>query len=74
MSSPKAYIIECAEFCFSPDDALALEGDDQFNTVLLTEQLSAIRLHKIVPKIETGRLEYTFKNNVQSEETLDKIK
>lgn len=74
MSSPKAYIIECAEFCFSPDDALALEGDDQFNTVLLTEQLSAIRLHKIGPKIETGRLEYTFKNNVQSEETLDKIK
>ena len=66
-----------AEYCFTPDEALALEGDNQFNTVLLTEQLAAIKLHKITPqelKPKWGQLEYTFQNNVHSEEAKNGVR
>ena len=29
--NPKEYIMFCAEYCFTPEDALALEGDNLFN-------------------------------------------
>ncbi len=58
---PKAYITECAEFCFTPEDALALEGDNSFDTVALQEQLSNILIHKVGPRPEAGYLEYKFK-------------
>lgn len=59
-----------AEYCFTPDEALALEGDNQFNTVLLTEQLTAIKLHKLTPpdlQPKFGQLEYSFQDNIHSE-------
>ena len=37
LSNPKNYIIECAEYCFNPEDALALEGDNIFNTEILAD-------------------------------------
>ena len=61
LDDPKAYITECAEFCFTPDDALALEGENQFDSIALQEQLTNIILHKIGPHIEKGFLEYTYK-------------
>ena len=61
IADPKGLMLYSAEYCFTPDEALALEGDNQFNTVLLTEQLAAIKLHKITPqelKPKWGQLEY----------------
>lgn len=74
LANPKDHLIECAEFCFTPDDALALEGDNQFNTVLLSEQLANIKLHKIGPHIDVGQLEYNFTNNVHTEEAIDSVR
>lgn len=34
----KEYIMFCAEYCFTPEDALALEGDNLFNRELLANQ------------------------------------
>ena len=53
----------CAEYCFTPEDALALEGDNMFNRELLANQKAAIELHKKGPTPIKGYLEYKFKNN-----------
>lgn len=56
-------LLYSAEYCYTAEEALALEGDNQFNTVLLSEQLANIRLHKKTPeqfKPQHGRLEYLF--------------
>jgi hypothetical protein len=77
IADPKGLMLYSAEYCFTPDEALALEGDNQFNTVLLTEQLAAIKLHKITPqelKPKWGQLEYTFQNNVHSEEAKNGVR
>lgn len=74
ISDPKAHLIECAEFCFTPEDAFALEGDNQFNTILLAEQLAAIKLHKQGPHIQTGNLEYVFRDGKHVEEAIEKVK
>ena len=62
-SNPKQMLIKCAEQCWYPEEALALEGDDRFNTALLTEQKTRIVNFNRRPKEFTpryGRLEYTF--------------
>ena len=63
LSDPKEYMKACAEYCFTPEDALALEGDNQFNTVLLSEQLANINLHKMGPTLEVGRLRFRYKDS-----------
>lgn len=74
LDDPQAYMTECAEFCFTPDDALALEGDNDFDTVLLQEQLSNIILHKVGPRFEPGYLEYKFKGNEHRPENITGFK
>ena len=74
LSDPKEYAIKCAEWCFNPDEALALEGDNDFDTAILQEQLSTIVLHKLGPKPETGFLEYTFKNSEHKTENINGFK
>ena len=64
MSDPKGLLIYSAEYCFTPEEALALEGDNQFNSSLLAEQKSIIHIHKIDPpygKVETGPLDYAYR-------------
>lgn len=73
LGDPKAYLIYCAEFCFNPEEAFAFEGDNQFNTVLLAEQQTAIKVHKIGPKIEIGNLEYKFRDNKHVEEMVENV-
>lgn len=73
LGTPKNYLREKAEFCFTPEDAFAFEGDNQFNTVLLAEQQAAIKLHKLGPKILSGDLEYRFKDNKHSDEFIEKV-
>lgn len=74
VENPKEYITFKAEYCFTPDDALALEGDNIFNTELLAEQKALIELHKQGPKPEAGFLDYKFKNGIQSEENKEGFK
>lgn len=60
-NDPKKYIIHCAEYCYTPEEALALEGDGRFNTELLTQQKSNIVNLKLTPQQYTpirGTLEY----------------
>ena len=33
----EAYIIYCAEYCFTAEEALALEGTNKFNKVLISD-------------------------------------
>lgn len=73
IGTPKNYLREKAEFCFTPEDAFAFEGDNQFNTVLLAEQQAAIKLHKIGPEIHIGDLEYKFRDNKRVEEAVDGV-
>ena len=60
---PKELVVYCAEFCYNGEEAFSLEGDNKFNKINIAEQLAEIRVLKRCPKIETGILDYTFKNN-----------
>lgn len=62
-SDPQALFIYSAEYCFTIEEALQLEGADVFGSVALSEQLININVHKIEPpqgKIQTGFLEYIY--------------
>ena len=72
MGDPKGLLIYSAEYCFTPEEALALEGDNQFNSSLLAEQKSLIHIHKVDPpygKIETGNLDYAY-NGAHTKENI----
>ena len=63
-------VIFSAEYCFTPEEALDLEGDNKFNTELLSEQLARINIHKELPPdgaIQSGHLDYTFKGERKDE-------
>ena len=60
-SDKKAYLIYCAEYCFTPDEALQMEGTNKFNKVLLSEQLTKIRLFHQGQKIENGDFQFLYK-------------
>lgn len=79
-ATPKKLLLHCAENCWYPEEALALEGDDRFNTALLTAQKQVIVTHKNVPeqyKPKYGRLDYSFRdgkveeNNIQGIEFME---
>ncbi len=72
LRDPKAYLIQCAEFCFTPDEAFSLEGDNIFNKVLLADQLTSIRLGNC-PTIEHGTLEYQFKGGIVQENMIQGV-
>lgn len=63
---PNALLLYSAEYCFTAEEALAMEGQNDFNTVLLSEQLASIRLHKQTPeefKPKVGDLVFNFTDN-----------
>lgn len=63
VNSPKDLITFSAEFCYNPEEAFNLEGDNKFNKVNIAEQLAQIRVLKKTPHINIGILDYIFKNN-----------
>lgn len=63
VNSPKDLITFSAEFCYNPEEAFNLEGDNKFNKINIAEQLAQIRVLKKTPPIETGNINYLFKNN-----------
>lgn len=62
ITDPSVLIKEKAEFCYCPEEALILEGDNQFNRELLVEQIANIEIHKTVEKPFKGRLFWGFKD------------
>ena len=73
IDSPKELITFAAEYCYNPEEAFNLEGDNKFNKVNIAEQLAQIRVLKKCPKIEAGRLEYIFKNNIHTQQNVTGI-
>ena len=73
-SNPKALIDFMAEFCYNAEEAFNLEGDNKFNKVNIAEQLTNIRALKKCPTIETGFLEYKYKESAHIEQNLDGFK
>lgn len=71
---PKALITYSAEYCYNAEEAFSLEGDNKFNKVNIAEQLTKIRVLKQCPKIETGFLEYKFKDGKHIEQNIDGFK
>ena len=57
-TDPKAFIEYASEYCFTPEDALIRQGENQFNQALLANQLADMMIHKITPKPHTGFLSY----------------
>lgn len=71
---PEALVTYCAEYCYNAEEAFSLEGDNKFNKVNIAEQLTRIRALKQCPPIETGFLEYTFKDGKHAEENINGFK
>jgi hypothetical protein len=55
-NDPQAYLEYCSEYCYTPEDALIRQGENQFNQVLLSEQLAQIKIHKTVKLPVRGTL------------------
>lgn len=73
VNDPQALITYCAEYCFNAEEALAMEGTNKFNKILIAEQIAAIRKLKLGPPIENGLLEYTF-NGTHTKENITGFK
>lgn len=71
---PRDLLIYCAEFCFTAEEALALEGDNMFNKVLLSDQMASIRLYKNGPHVDVGTLEYKFRENKHTEDNVEGVR
>lgn len=61
-SNPKAYLDHIAEQCFTAEEAFAAEGDNKFNKMLITEQLTKIRALKQCPPIDKGYFTFQYKS------------
>ena len=71
---PAEYVKKCAERCWNAEEAFNLEGDNKFNKVNIAEQLTRIRALKQCPPIETGFLEYSFKDGKHIEQNINGFK
>lgn len=47
-----------SEYCFTPEDALIRQGENQFNQELLADQLANLLIHKNIPVPTRGNLKY----------------
>ena len=62
ITNPKALVDHCAEYCYTAEEAFALEGENKFNKVLITEQLTKIRVLQKGRPIDTGYFTFQYKN------------
>ena len=74
IEDPQDQIKDRAEFCFTPEDALALEGDNIFDRAILASQKALIELHKQCPHIDVGIMEWDLLGNVQKAEAIQGVK
>lgn len=74
LAVPEEYYKKCAERCWFAEEAFNLEGVNKFNKIKISEQLAAIRLHKIGPRPVSGYIDYFYKNGKHTYENIDGIK
>lgn len=74
LETPDSMIHYCAEYCWNAEEAFAMEGDNNFNKVLLSEQLAQIKLHHTGPKPQPGFIDYVYKNGQHKVENITGFK
>lgn len=74
IEDPQDQIKDRAEFCFTPEDALALEGDNMFDRVILSQQKALIELHKVGPHIDVGTMEWDLEGGVAKKECIKGVR
>lgn len=68
-------LIYCAEYCFTPEEALSLEGENEFNRAGLAEQKSRITISKTGKNVILGNLEYEMdKDQAPGFDAIKKVK
>ena len=70
VNNPKGLLEHKAEFCWTAQEAFALEGDNPFNKVKITEQQVAINIKKQSPPITRGRIEFVYSGTNRSREEI----
>lgn len=73
-ADPKELVTYCAEYCYNAEEAFSLEGDNKFNKINISEQLTRIRALKQCPPIENGFLEYTYKEGQHDHNNINGFK
>ena len=63
VKNPKSLVIYAAEYCYTAEEGFSQEGDNKFNKNNIAEQITQLTILKKGPKIDTGELDYIFKNN-----------
>lgn len=56
IDDPQSLLIKKSEYCFTPEDAFIMEGENRFDREKLADQLAAIEIHKIVEKPKKCKL------------------
>ena len=74
LSKPEDYARKCAERCWNAEEAFSLEGVNKFNKIKIAEQLAAIQLHKLGPKVQTGFIDYQYSNSKHELQSINGFK
>ena len=73
-TDPQTRTIYCAEYCFTAEEAFAMEGENKFNKVLLSDQLTRIKLYKESPELSRGNLVFTYGPGERTDENITGVK
>lgn len=74
LETPKSLIVHCAEYCWNAEEAFALEGENDFNKILLSEQMARIKLHGDGPRPVKGYIDYLYKDGNRNIDNVDGFK
>ena len=74
INTPEVLMDHCAEYPFNDTEAFSSGVINKFNKLYITEQLTRIRALKLSPKIDTGFLEYRFKDGEHTEQNINGFK
>ena len=64
IKDPKKLLQDKAEYCFTPEDAFILEGQNNFDQEKLVDQKAAIEIHKTVPLPQRMKLHWQLTDGV----------
>lgn len=58
-NDPNAYLMFCAEYCYTPEEALSRKGDNIFDQALLAARRVDVEMHGMGIKPKIGIIDYT---------------
>ena len=65
--TPKKLVDYKAEFCYTADDAFALEGTNKFNKVFLVNRLAELQIYKKESPVIRGDLQFIYKDKSKAD-------